>query len=136
MINELSERFLSSGIGKRKTSVAKAFFYKGSGAITINKKDFVDFFLANKEKQEKILKPLLILNFLTGLNVNIIVKGGGTFSQIDAIQLSICNALVNLNKNNKSKLKKELLLKNDSRIKERRKYGLKKARKAPQYSKR
>ncbi len=133
---KLTEKILSSGIGKRKTSIAKIFFYVGSGIITINKKNYNDFFLAVKEEQEVIKKPLIVINLLNSLDVEIIVKGGGIFSQIEAIKLAICNAIVALNKRHKAKLKQELLLKNDTRIKERRKYGLKKARKAPQYSKR
>ena len=131
-----TEKTISSGTGKRKTSIAKAFFYTGSGEILINKKNFNTFFSVSKEEQEIIKKPLIIHDLLKDLDVRIIVNGGGIFSQIDAIKLAVCNAIVKLNSNYKLSLKKELLLKNDSRIKERRKYGLKKARKAPQYSKR
>ncbi len=136
MLIETRRENISSGTGKRKASLAKAFFYKGSGKIVINQKNFFQNSLIKKEEQELIKKPLLLLNLLDKLDTNIIVKGGGIFSQIDAIKLAICNALVKLDKNYKMLLKKELLLKNDTRIKERRKYGLKKARKAPQYSKR
>ena len=135
LINNINE-ILAYGLGKRKTSVAKAIFYKGSGNIIINKKNFEKLFLFNFEEKENIKKPLIFLKLLMTLDINIHVHGGGMYSQIGAIKLAICNAIVNLNKKYKSVLKKFLFLKNDSRIKERRKYGLKKARKAPQFSKR
>ncbi len=133
--NDIKE-ILSYGLGKRKTALAKVCFYKGCGQILINKKNFENCCLINLEEKENIKKPLIFCNLLNTLNINIEIKGGGIFAQIDAIKLAICNALVKLNKTYKIKLKQALFLKNDSRIKERRKYGLKKARKAPQYSKR
>lgn len=136
MLEHTIKKIIAVGIGKRKTSVAKVFFFQGSGNISINKKSFEEFSVGKAEQENIILKPLIFLNLLKTLDIELIVKGGGIFSQIDAIKLAICNALVILDNNYKSQLKKELLLKNDSRIKERRKYGLKKARKAPQYSKR
>ena len=127
---------IAVGIGKRKTSLAKVFFYKGSGNILINKKSFKEFALGKSEQEEIIKKPLIFFNLFFILDIKIIVKGGGIFSQIGAIKLAIAKAIIMLNKDYKSKLRKEQFFKNDSRIKERRKYGLKKARKASQYSKR
>jgi len=136
MSTEILKQIIASGVGKRKTSTAKAYFSKGFGLLNINKKDFKEFFSIRTEELKVIQKPLILLNLLNDFNINIVVKGGGIFSQIDAIKLAICNGLIKLDKSYKMLLKKELLLKHDTRIKERRKYGLKKARKAPQYSKR
>jgi small subunit ribosomal protein S9 len=126
-----NDTIIALGIGKRKTSVAKTIFYKGSGNITLN-----NTLLVNEDIKKIIQQALKFLNLASSLDLNIIVKGGGIYSQLSAIELSISRAIILLNKDYKKILKKEFFLKSDSRIKERRKYGLKKARKAPQYSKR
>jgi len=122
-----------STIGKRKTSVAKIFFEKGEKNISINEKSFQDFFIGFLDQSKKLIFSLeLIGNYSIRINV----RGGGIMSQLDAISLALAKAACIIDKNNRSLLKKSHLLTRDSRIKERRKYGLKKARKAPQYSKR
>ncbi len=125
-----------TGIGKRKTSVAKAYLTEGSGIIKINGKNFLEFFRSNLGEEEKIKSPLILLNLINTYDLNIIVKGGGISSRIEAIRLAISKSLCSLNLENRGKLKANFFLNRDSRIKERRKYGLKKARKAPQYTKR
>lgn len=130
------KEIIAIGIGRRKTSLAKVFFYKGSGNILINQQSFEQFALGKSKQEEIIKKPLIFFNLFSILNIEIIVKGGGIFSQIGAIKLAIAKAIIMLNKDYKSKLRKEKYFKVDCRIKERRKYGLKKARKASQYSKR
>lgn len=127
----LNQSSIISGIGKRKTSVAKVFLSNGKNLIWVNKK------LVNDNKMKfLILKPLTFIVLKNMLDIHIYIKGGGICSQLAAIHLAISNALIKLNKTYRVVLKKELLLRSDSRIKERKKYGLKKARKAPQYSKR
>ena len=132
----MNETNLYTGLGKRKTSVAKAFLKVGNGNITVNNKKFEDFFNGTVEDAEIIKNPFILVNILNDYDVNISVKGGGTSSQIDAIKLVIAKAICQINEEYRPILSKNSLLNRDSRIKERKKYGLKKARKASQYSKR
>jgi small subunit ribosomal protein S9 len=127
---------LYQGIGKRKTSVAKVFLEEGSGIIKINKKDFESFFSGLTEECEIIKNPLILVNLNNKYDISILVKGGGVSSQIDAIRLAISKAICTISNDYRPILNQSLFLRRDSRIKERRKYGLKKARKASQYSKR
>jgi small subunit ribosomal protein S9 len=124
------------GIGKRKTSVAKVFLKEGSGIITVNKKLFEDFFSGVADEREILKTPLILVNLNNKYDIAIDVKGGGISSQMDAIRLAISKAICTINNDYRPILNQFLLLRRDSRIKERRKYGLKKARKASQYSKR
>jgi len=125
-----------SGLGKRKTSIAKAFLSSGVGIIKINEKPFENFFSNVKSEQDKIKASILLAKLNGLLDVTILVKGGGVSSQLEAITLAISKALCSLNIIYRTKLNKYFLLRSDSRVKESRKYGLKKARKASQYSKR
>jgi small subunit ribosomal protein S9 len=125
-----------SGIGKRKTSVAKIFLKEGLGKITVNGKSFEESFVTMKEERELIKNPLILVNLNNTYDIDIKVKGGGMNSQLDAVKLAMAKAICTINSEYRPILNQELLLRRDSRIKERRKYGLKKARKAPQYSKR
>ena len=125
-----------AGLGKRKTSIANVFLKDGSGIITVNGKTFENFFSAVGEERETIKIPLILLNLNNKYDLEIKVQGGGVTGQLDAIRLAISKALSKMNGEYRPLLKQNLLLRRDSRIKERRKYGLKKARKASQYSKR
>jgi small subunit ribosomal protein S9 len=125
-----------TGLGKRKNSVAKIFLKEGSGTFTINKKSFEHFFAGMVEERETIKNPFLLVNLNNKYDVDIEVKGGGITGQLDAIKLGISKAICTINNDYKKVLSQAMLLTRDSRIKERRKYGLKKARKASQYSKR
>lgn len=126
-----------SATAKRKTSTAKAYIFEGSGQIKINEKPFEVFFGALSEYLKKKLEiSLSYLNLRKNCDINVYVKGGGVVAQFDAAFLAICKSLVIINNQLVNIFKKHKLLKQDSRIKERKKYGLKKARKAPQYSKR
>jgi small subunit ribosomal protein S9 len=125
-----------NGIGKRKTSVAKAFLKEGSGIFKINGKLFENFFVAISEDRDLIKNPFTLLAINNKYDLDIKVKGGGITSQLEAIRLGISKALCTISNKYRPILKKQLLLRRDSRIKERRKYGLKKARKAAQFSKR
>lgn len=131
-----NQEFLYEGVGKRKTSVAKVFLQNGSGIITINNKPFEEFFLGIGEERELIKNPLILVNLNNVYDINIIVHGGGITSQLEATRLAIAKAICNMSLETRQILNQHLLLRRDSRIKERRKYGLKKARKASQYSKR
>ena len=122
-----------TAIGKRKTSVAKVFFRKGEKNIKINKKKFLVFFGSVLDPAKKILE---LLKPVEDYEIMVNVHGGGIISQIDAISLAIAKAICLIDPTQRSFLKKNSFLTRDSRIKERRKYGLKKARKASQYSKR
>ena len=127
---------LYTGIGKRKTSVAKVFLKEGSGIITVNNKLFEDFFSGVGEERELLKNPFILVNVSNKYDLDVKVKGGGISSQMDAIRLAIAKALCTINNEYRQTFNENLLLRRDSRIKERRKYGLKKARKASQYSKR
>lgn len=133
MNNEKKSYF---GLGKRKTSIASVFLTSGTGKITVNHSPFELFFSSLKEEKEKIQSPLLLLDLKSKFDIDIQVRGGGISGQLDAIKLAISKALCKINLSYRSKLHQDLFLRRDDRIKERRKYGLKKARKAPQYSKR
>ena len=125
-----------SGLGKRKTSVAKIFLKEGSGVFIINKKSFEDFFSGVVNEREMIKRPFVLVNLVDKYDVIISVKGGGITGQLEAIRLAISKAICTIDQSYRQTLKQSLFLRRDSRIKERRKYGLKKERKASQYSKR
>lgn len=127
---------LYQGLGKRKTSIAKVFLQEGSGVIKVNDKLFEEFFASVTEEREIIKNPLLAVDLNNKYDISILVKGGGISSQMDAIKLAIAKAICTINNDYRPILNQSLFLRRDSRIKERRKYGLKKARKASQFSKR
>ena len=123
------------GTGRRKTSVARVRLVPGNGNITINKRDIEEFF--NYETLKVIAKePLVITETLDKFDVLIKVEGGGFTGQAGAIRHGISRALIESDEELRPILKKAGYLTRDSRMKERKKYGLKKARKAPQFSKR
>ena len=124
------------GISQKKTAKAKIFLKKGTGIILVNKKLISVYFKNLGKEYEQIQKPYLLLKIISFYDLDIFVKGGGLNSQLNASVLALSKALAKISITYRLILKKELLLRNDSRIKERRKYGLKKARKASQYSKR
>ncbi len=127
---------LYTGIGKRKTSVAKVFLTEGDGKFTINNKNLDDFFKGVAEERELLKNPFVLVNLTTKYDVTVKVHGGGISSQLEAVQLAIVKAICAVDIEYRSVFNKHMMLRRDSRIKERRKYGLKKARKASQYSKR
>jgi len=124
------------GIGRRKTSIAKVNLQVGSGEIWINKKRASNYLQENPASLLAIQTPLQLFNLQTSYDTIIEVKGGGITGQTSAIQLGLARALYKLENSYKDVLREKNLLTRDSRIKERKKYGLKKARKAPQFSKR
>ena len=122
-------------VGRRKTSKARVFLTKGSGNISVNQKELSDYF-PREVAQMLVKQPLEKVDMLNGVDIKAIVKGGGSFGQAGAVQLGIARALVELDEELKGPLKKEGYLTRDSRKVERKKVGLRKARKRPQFSKR
>jgi small subunit ribosomal protein S9 len=127
---------LLTASAKRKSSRARVLFNLGSGNILINNKKGELYFFSISYDYSKILQPLKILDLLKVYDIFVKVEGGGIMSQLDAIQLAIAKVLAKIDKNNRIILSTQNYLFSDSRIKERRKYGLRKARKAAQYHKR
>lgn len=124
------------GRGGRKNSTAQArIFPKGKGEIIVNNKKFNEYF-PNKELQETLLKPLVLTNYDKTVDVNLKVSGGGKIGQSQACRHAIARALELFNPETRPILKAEKLLTRDPRVKERKKPGLKRARRAPQWSKR
>jgi len=124
-----------SGTGKRKTSVAQVRLTPGDGTIIINGMLYEERF-PRFEHRQAILRPLLVTESVGKYNAVVKVAGGGVSGQSDAISHGIARALVTLDENLKPVLRQNGLLTRDSRVKERKKAGLRRARKAPQYTKR
>jgi small subunit ribosomal protein S9 len=123
------------GTGRRKCAIAQVKLLKGSGEIVVNGKPYQELFSIVNYRRT-IEKPLVATDTMGKYNIQVKVTGGGIRGQSDAICLGIARALVKSNENFRALLRKEGLLTRDSRVKERKKYGLKRARKAPQYTKR
>lgn len=124
------------GIGRRKESTARVRLMTGSGKITVNERDGQDYFPRIGD-MESILKPFSATNQdRNTFDVTVVVHGGGVTGQADSVQLGIARALVKMNRDFIAMLRKDGLLTRDARIKERKKPGLKRARKAPTYTKR
>ena len=124
------------GLGKRKQAIARVFLVSGSGNIIINKIPGEKYLQYNNTYLNIVHAPIKKLNLENKFDIIAIVKGGGLTGQAESIQLGIARLLCNMNKKNRPILKPHGYLTRDARIKERKKYGLRKARKAPQYSKR
>lgn len=121
--------------GRRKCAVAQVKLFKGTGEIIINGKPYKERF-ATVDHRNLVEKPFIVTETMGKYNAEIKVIGGGLTGQAGAIRHGISRALVKTNESFKPILRKAGLLTRDSRIKERKKYGLKRARKAPQYTKR
>lgn len=124
------------GLGRRKSATATARLYKGKGSITINGKDALEYLSQNKTLMAEVTDPLAIAGKQKDYDVTILVKGGGLAGQVDAIKLAISKALVLEAPDIRPMLKKAGLTSRDPREKERKKYGLRSARKREQFSKR
>jgi small subunit ribosomal protein S9 len=124
------------GLGKRKQAVARVFLIPGEGNLVINKLSGNKYLQYNDTYLNNIWAPLKELNLEQQFDIIVLVKGGGLTGQAEAIQLGVARQLCTMNEQNRAILKPFGFLTRDSRIKERKKYGLRKARKAPQYSKR
>jgi small subunit ribosomal protein S9 len=124
-----------SGTGRRKTAVAQVKIMPGNGAIIVNGIPYEELF-TRLELRRRILQPLVATESMGKYNIVVKVGGGGTSSQGGAVSHGIARALVEVDEKAKDALRKNGLLTRDSRGKERKKPGLKRARKAPQYTKR
>ena len=123
------------GTGRRKSSVARVYLVPGSGKITVNKRDIEEYF--GLETLKLIIRQPLEVTGTTGkFDISINVCGGGTTGQVGAIRHGISRALLEADSDFRPALKKAGFLTRDPRMKERKKYGLKAARRAPQFSKR
>ena len=122
-------------IGRRKASVARIYLSKGKGKITVNGKDFKEYFPVDT-MQYKLEQPFNIADLAGKFDVKVNVNGGGTTGQAEAIRLAISRALCEMNPENRVSLKPEGMLTRDSRVVERKKPGQKKARKKFQWVKR
>ena len=123
------------GTGRRKSSLARVYIVAGSGKIVVNKRDIDDYFSLETLKTI-VRQPLALTETVEKFDVLVTVRGGGTTGQAGAIRHGISRALLEADADYRPSLKKAGFLTRDSRMKERKKYGLKKARKAPQFSKR
>lgn len=123
------------GTGKRKSSTARVYLIPGTGQMNVNKRDLSKFF-CNETQRTVIRYPLTITDNVSKFDVRATVMGGGVSGQAGAIRLGITRALLEFNAELRPKLKRAGLLTRDSRIKERKKYGQKGARKRFQFSKR
>lgn len=124
------------GLGKRKEAVARVFLVPGSGNLIINKIAGEKYLQYNSGYINKIWDPLKKLSLQNQFDIIVIVKGGGLTGQTDSIQLGVARLICKMEPQHRTILKPFGFLTRDARIKERKKYGLRKARKAPQYSKR
>lgn len=124
-----------TAIGRRKRSVAKVTLTKGTGVITVNGKDVKDY-MPYETLVMDLVQPLDLVEARNNYDINVVVNGGGFSGQTGAIRLGITRALMLANQENRPVLKANGMVTRDARIKERKKYGLKKARRAPQFSKR
>jgi small subunit ribosomal protein S9 len=126
---------LCQNTGRRKAAVARVRIRPGQGKITINRRAFDDYFSSATHRMV-VTEPLRVTNLGEGYDIDATIAGGGVSGQAGAMRLGITRSLVELNPELRAILKKAGLLTRDAREKESKKYGLKKARKAPQYSKR
>jgi small subunit ribosomal protein S9 len=131
----LAKQVVYNATGKRKQSVARVRLFPGEGKILVNSRDFKDYF-----KREAlvtiIVEPLKLTNTESAYDIIADLSGGGMSGQAGALRHGISKALIGINEEYRPILKREGFLTRDSRVKERKKYGLKKARKRPQFSKR
>ncbi len=124
------------GLGRRKRATARVRVLKGKGTVTINDKPAEEYFAGSKSLLSEITKPFDVLELNGKYDVTVRISGGGTSGQVDAIRLGIAKALVEMDEGLKNTLRRADLLGRDPREKERKKFGLKGARKQRQFTKR
>lgn len=131
-----TDRAVYWGTGRRKSSIARVRLVPGTGQLLINKREGESYLQFNANYVSSAKAPLETLGLENDYDVLVNVKGGGLTGQAEAIRLGVARALCELSPDNRQPLKIEGYLTRDPRAKERKKYGLRKARKAPQFSKR
>ncbi len=131
----MSEQAYFHGTGRRKTAVAQVRLMSGNGAIVVNGRPFEEFFPIARLRTI-VLEPLKVINKADGFNVVAKVSGGGVTAQAGAMSHGISRALLRMDESLRPQLRNFGLLTRDARVKERKKYGLRRARKARQYRKR
>lgn len=124
------------GLGRRKAATARARLTGGKGVVTVNGKPANEYFSENTTLLAELTDPLALIGKQKELDVSLVISGGGLSGQVDAAKLAIAKAISIMNEELRSTLKKGGLLKRDPREKERKKYGLRSARKREQFSKR
>ena len=132
----MAEKKYFYGLGRRKSATARARLYSGKGDIKINDKPAMEYLSGNKTLLAEVTDPLALVGKQKEFDIAIRVSGGGLSGQVDAIKLAISKAIVTAYNDLRGTLKKAELLKRDPREKERKKYGLRSARKREQFSKR
>jgi small subunit ribosomal protein S9 len=132
----MTEKRYYQGTGRRKTAVARVRLFPGSGEFVVNGKQIVEYFGARDLFEKELMRPLELTGNNARFNVLVKVRGGGVAGQVGAVRHGIARALLDLNAELRPTLKKAGLLTRDPRMKERKKPGLKRARKRPQYTKR
>ncbi|MGK7933119.1 MAG: 30S ribosomal protein S9 [Microcystaceae cyanobacterium] len=135
-VTSTQDKVVYWGTGRRKSSIARVRLIPGSGEITVNERTGLDYFNQIPSYIQAIKSPLETLGLENEYDIVVKAHGGGLTGQSDAIKLGVARALCQLSPENRPPLKSEGYLTRDPRAKERKKYGLHKARKAPQYSKR
>jgi small subunit ribosomal protein S9 len=131
----LADQQASRAVGRRKTAIARVRLTPGDGRIIINDKTPLQY-LGRRVLEMEVMQPLRVAEMLRRFDISVRVKGGGVAGQAGAIAHGISRALLVQNEELRPGLKQAGLLTRDARMKERKKYGLKRARKAPQYTKR
>jgi small subunit ribosomal protein S9 len=126
---------LNQSTGRRKAAVARVRVRPGQGKITINRRAFEHYFTSATHRMV-VTEPLRVTNLADGYDIDATIDGGGVSGQAGALRLGISRSIAEINPELRATLKRAGLLTRDAREKESKKYGLKKARKAPQYSKR
>jgi small subunit ribosomal protein S9 len=126
---------IAQTVGRRKSSVARVRIYEGSGEMSLNGRSLESYFPSMAQRL-RILEPIRSVGMEGRFDIKASLEGGGLTGQTDALRLGIARALVAVNPELRQSLKKAGMLSRDARVVERKKYGLRKARRAPQYTKR
>jgi small subunit ribosomal protein S9 len=132
----MADKRYYQGTGRRKTAVARVRLFPGSGEFVVNGKQITEYFGVRDLFAKELIRPLELTGNAASFNVLVKVRGGGVAGQVGAVRHGIARALLDLNAELRPTLKKAGLLTRDPRVKERKKPGLKRARKRPQYTKR
>jgi small subunit ribosomal protein S9 len=132
----MADKRYYQGTGRRKTAVARVRLFPGSGEFVVNGKQITEYFGVRDLFEKELIRPLELTGNVASFNVLVKVRGGGVAGQVGAVRHGIARALLDLNAELRPTLKKAGLLTRDPRVKERKKPGLKRARKRPQYTKR